>query len=331
MLASPIIVILLGIVAGIIPGLFGGGGGWLLVPILVLLIGDAGWAYAPGTVLCAYLAGVAAGVVGVRLAGPHESKVDTPAEGKVTLVMTAAGVVGAVLGKAVLRDWLVGFDSATLFLDGILVAALLLIAWRMLYEVYSRNYKEGQPLAPRGGRLVVIGLVSLVPGVLSGLIGIGGGILYVPILMVALRWRPDEARDAARICVLASSLVAASLYALSGGVHFATALGMFIPAGIVGVVFSVIRFGHSERRRRVFKLLAGSMALLAIVLAVIHMIAAGGGHATPTGTGSLAMLALILYVPLSWGVLCALGQHSLFRKLWPGKAEEERATWFYQI
>jgi len=331
LLAHPALIILLGILAGVIPGLFGGGGGWLLVPILVLAIGETGWAYASGTVLCAFLSGVTAGVVGVWLADRSDGKTPTPSEGLVTLVIVVSGVVGAILGKAVLRDWLAGFQSATTWLDAILIAALVVIAWRMLYEVYSKRYEEGAPRPPTSGHLATLGLLCLVPGVLSGLIGIGGGILYVPILMMLLHWRPDEARNAARICVFASSVIAAGLYARSGGVHLATAAGMFIPSGIVGVIFSAIRFGRSERRRKTFKLLASGMAGLALVLTAIHMFGSAAGKAQPCEPGSLATVALALYVPVSWGALCALGQHFIARKLRPGEPADMHTAWFYQI
>jgi uncharacterized membrane protein YfcA len=305
-------VVLVGILAGIVPGLFGGGGGWLLVPLMVLCLGVP-WGFASGTVLCAFLSGVTAGVVSVAMAGRAGRQVHTPGEDRVTVVMTAAGVVGAILGKAVLRDWLDGFDWATTVLDSILIAALLVIAGRLFYEV-AVGFEPERPKKPRRRHLVMIGLVSLVPGMLSGLIGIGGGILYVPILLCVLHWRPDEARNAARICVLASSVVAVVLYAMSGGVHFPTAAGMFIPAGIAGVVTSSVKFSDSEKRRRVFKVLAGSMASLAIVLTVIHMMRGSEPRVEP-GKGSLAMAALVVLVPSAWGVLCAQAQRAIVKRI----------------
>jgi len=330
MLTHPLIVALLGVLAGLIPGLLGGGGGWLLVPILVLLIGPQGWAYASGTVLCAYLSGVAAGVVGVALAGPQASRVHTPGQRHVTVVMTVAALAGTILGKAVIRDRLDRSASAGTILDAILIVALVAIAWRMLYEVYSARFQEGTPLRPRAGHLVAVALVSLVPGALSGLIGIGGGILYVPILLAVLRWRPDEARNASRICVFVSSIAGATLYALSGGVHLATAAGMFIPAGIVGVVCSAVRFGHSDRRRRFFKLLATGMVALAIALTAVHLLTGNGKAVPPSASGPLILL-LALYMPVSWGVLCAVGRHLLVRRLRPGEPHEVSGPWFYQI
>jgi len=312
-LAHPIAVILVGILAGVVPGLFGGGGGWLLVPVLVLCLGVP-WGLASGTVLCACLSGVAGGVVGVALAGRGHREIDTPGEWRVTLAMTGAGVVGAVLGKVVLRDWLMGFRNATALLDGILIVVLVVIAGRLFYEVAAR-FDPGLPKHPSKRRLATIVLMSLVPGVLSGLIGIGGGILYVPILICILHWRPDEAREAARMCVLASSMVAAALYAMSGGVHFPTAAGMIIPAGIAGVLTSSVRFGHSAKRRRTFKAMAGGMAALAIVLTGIHMLQGSGDIKAAEGRGGLGMAALVIGAPIAWGAVCALVQRGVVKRM----------------
>ncbi|MBM4037372.1 MAG: hypothetical protein FJ290_02560 [Planctomycetes bacterium] len=330
MLANPVILALVGVLAGLIPGVFGGGGGWLLVPILVALTGPGGWAYASGTIVCAYLSGVAAGVLGEALAGGREVAPRAPCERRVTAAVTAGALAGTVAGKALLRDWMAGFPWATAVLDWTLIVALAFIAWRMAYEAY---FVDLGGVAPRPGEprlLAAVALLSLAPGLLAGLIGIGGGIFYVPILMLVLRWRPDEARRASRFAVLVSSLVAAALYALSGGVHVATAAAMLIPAGIVGVAFSAIRFGHSQAREKLFKLLAAGMAALAIALTIANLMQ-GGGSAEPAMPGTMETLVLALYVPVSWGAMCAIGQRLLRRKLKRPVDEPAATAWFYQI
>jgi len=332
MLANPILLVLVGVLAGVIPGVFGGGGGWLLVPILVALIGPEGWSYASGTIVCAYLSGVAAGVIGRALADHRDRAPHAPAERRVTAALTCGALAGTVAGKALLRDWVARFAWATTFLDWVLIAALAFIAWRMAWEAYFAGPRRAKLRRPGPRHLVLVGLVSLVPGVLAGLIGIGGGIFYVPILMMVLRWRPDEARRVSRIGVFVSSVVAASLYALSGGVHVATAACMFIPAGVVGVVLSAVRFGGSDRAERGFKLLAAGMAALAIALTVYNLAQSGSSDAVPPTRGTFQTLVLALYVPVSWGALCAIGQRLLRRKLkQPEEDEAAAAAWFYQI
>jgi len=314
LLANPVWVVLVGALAGLLPGLFGFGGGWLLVPILVLLIGDAGWAYAPGTALCAILAGASSGVAGLWLGGRHEAHAAAPppARQAVTVVMVTVGLLGTAMGKLVLQRRLVGLASATMVLDGVLIVVLLVIGGRLLYEAVV-GYERAAPRQADAVHLVGLGLATLVPGALSGLLGIGGGILYFPLLLFFLHWGADDARATSRLTVLGSALLGAGLYAWSGGVHFATAAGMFIPAGVVGVATSRVRFSHSPGRVRAFKLLSSVMALAALVLTALHM-ARGGGLARPQGSGGLPAAALAVAVPLVWGVACALGQRLVTKR-----------------
>lgn len=307
MLADPVWLVAVGVLAGALPGVFGFGGGWLLVPILLNLLRDGGDAYAPGIALCAILAGASSGVAGQILTGRGELKeLDTPSERAVTVVMVAAGFVGTVIGKVLLRDWIASFASATLILDGVLVVVLLVIAGRLTYEAWA-GYHRQAPRRPDAAYLAGLGLATLVPGALSGLMGIGGGILYVPILLFFLHWRTDEARAASRLVVVASALVGTGLYAWSGGVDFATAAAMFVPAGIVGVATSGIRFSHSAQRRRSFRLLTGALALLALGLTIRHMLL-GATLALPQGPGGAGAVALATGIPLAWGAVCGVGQ-----------------------
>jgi len=304
--------VLVGVLAGVLPGVFGFGGGWLLVPVVVLCLGVP-WEFASGTVLCAILAGAASGVVGEWIDRRGEMReLDTPSGWAVTQAMLAAVLIGTVLGKVAVRDWLSGHPSAPLILNGVLAAALLAIAGQLLYEVRA-GLERPHPLAASAGRLAIVAAMTLVPGVLSGLIGIGGGIFYVPILLFYLHWRADEARAVSRLVVAGSALVGSALYGWSGGVHFATAAGMFVPAGVVGVACSAIRFSHTQRRQRTFKLLSAGVALVALALTVTDMFSSRPEVAATPAAGAAAA-ALALGAPLAWGVACGVVQGILTRR-----------------
>lgn len=312
MLANPILVVLVGVLAGVLPGVFGFGGGWLLVPIAVLGLGIP-WEFASGTVLCAILAGSSGGMIGQWISRRGEMKeLDTPSEWAVTQTMLSAALVGTVLGKVVVRDLVADLAVAPLVLDGVLAAVLWFIAWQLIHDVRSGRERP-HPLRPSRRRLAAVAAMTLVPGIISGLIGIGGGILYVPILLFYLHWRADEARAASRLVVTGSALVGSALYGWSGGVHFWTAVGMFVPAGIVGVVTSTIQFSHTARRRRAFKLLAATAASVALVLTVVDMFAPCPDAAVEVCPGAVAA-ALAVGAPLAWGTVCGAAQGILTRR-----------------
>ena len=84
-------------------------------------------------------------------------------------------------------------------------------------------------------RLVGIGLVG---GVLSGLFGIGGGVVIVPLLVVLLSYGQREAQTASLAAIIPISIVGVVTYAASGevrwGVGSALALGALV-GSLVGV------------------------------------------------------------------------------------------------
>ena len=79
--------------------------------------------------------------------------------------------------------------------------------------------------------LAAIG-VGLVGGLLSGLLGVGGGIVMVPglVLIVGLSQRPAHATSLAAIIPI--GVVGGALYALDGG-HVDAALAVALAAGAV--------------------------------------------------------------------------------------------------
>jgi uncharacterized protein len=76
-------------------------------------------------------------------------------------------------------------------------------------------------------RLVLIGLVA---GVFSSLFGVGGGIVIVPLLMLAARFQPKEATATSLGAIVITALAGVVLYALRGKVDVGYALLVGLPA-----------------------------------------------------------------------------------------------------
>jgi len=301
---DPLSLILVGVIAGLLPGVFGFGGGWLLVPILTGLLG-VDWAHASGLALCAIMAGAVSGVVN-RLGKPRTDAM--PAERAVTGALVAGAVVGSIFGKACVRDALADLPEAPIVLDVVLAGVLVAVAVRYLFAAV-RGPSPRPATRPALAVLGAVGLMTLLPGALSGLTGIGGGVLYLPILVFLLHWREDRARDASRLAVLGSAIVAGSMYAHGGGVPFVQAACMFVPAALVGALTSALPI---HRRRRTFALVAGALALVAVALTVLHAVR-DGGSSRPAVGGGLAAAALVIGGSLAWGIACGLTQRALIR------------------
>lgn len=154
-----------GLVAGLMSGLFGVGGGTVIVPLLVLLL-RFDQRFAAGTSLAAIVPTAAVGVTSYAI---HDSVAWIPA-----LLLAAGAVVGAQIGT-----WLLPRMPLT-FLRWAFVVFLVVVIVSLFIVIPSRD-AELPVTWLTGIALVVLGLVT---GVLSGLIGVGGGIIVVPALML---------------------------------------------------------------------------------------------------------------------------------------------------
>jgi len=161
---SILVLILLGAATGLLSGLFGIGGGVVLVPMLVMVLGFQ-QRLAAGTSVAAILPAAVVGALGYALQG----NVDWLAA-----VLLAAGiVVGAQLGSYLLSRVPTGF-LRWLFMT--FLAATVISLWFVVPQRDAVIDINGLT----GALLVLTGLVT---GVLSGLLGVGGGVVVVPILM----------------------------------------------------------------------------------------------------------------------------------------------------
>ena len=87
-------------------------------------------------------------------------------------------------------------------------------------------------MSPRTLRLAVIATVA---GAFSGLFGVGGGTVVVPLLILWLAYGEHEATGTSLAAIAVIAALAAAAHALYGNVDFAKGVLIGIPA-IAGVV-----------------------------------------------------------------------------------------------
>jgi hypothetical protein len=180
-------VAVVGAAAGFLSGLFGVGGGILIVPALVLLLGiDQRKAH--GTSLAAVLP-IAASSLITYVA--HDN-VDWPVGG----LLAAGAVAGAVLGTKLLST----LPHRTL---AYAFAGLLLASAARLFVHTDASGRSELSLAA-AALLVVVGFAI---GVLAGLLGVGGGVFMVPMMILALGIPPKVAKGTSLAVVVPTSLV----------------------------------------------------------------------------------------------------------------------------
>lgn len=157
--------IAVGLGAGLLSGLFGVGGGVVIVPALVLWLRYE-QRLATGTSLAAIVPTATVGVIAYASSG----NVDWVA----ALILAVGAVIGAQIGS-----WLLPrLPAAALQLA---FTVFIIVAAVSLFLVIPSRADQ-LDLSIIGG--VLLGVLGLVTGVLSGLLGVGGGIIVVPALIL---------------------------------------------------------------------------------------------------------------------------------------------------
>jgi len=118
----------------------------------------------------------------------------------------------------------------------------------------------GQPPALK---LVVVGLLA---GTFSGLLGVGGGTVIVPLLVLWLAFGERVATGTSLAVIVPVALVSATLQAIYGNVDVADSVLVGVPA-LVGVLAGT-SLQQRFPQRAISLLFAGLLALVAIQLVV---------------------------------------------------------------
>ncbi len=190
-------VLVAGLAAGALSGLFGVGGGILIVPALVLIL-HMPQRLAHGTSLAAIVPIALTGLLGYAI----ESKVDWSIG--LCLAIGSAGI-GAVIGTHLLHV------VSTRLLAIVFALLLLVTALRLVLDHSDAVGRE--PLT--GWVVLALVAVGTVAGILAGMLGVGGGVILIPAMIV--------------------------LFSLPSAVAKGTSLAVILPTAVVGTLRNLRR------------------------------------------------------------------------------------------
>ncbi|MFM8814933.1 MAG: sulfite exporter TauE/SafE family protein [Actinomycetes bacterium] len=204
-----------GIGAGLLSGMFGLGGGIIIVPGLMFALGmDQRRAH--GTSL--------AGVFLISLSSFFSYWTHDHIDWPVVLWLSIGSVAGSLVGAELLNR--LSKRTLTIAFIGILVIAGV----RMFFKIDS----SGEMIlnAPTAAWLVVIGLVV---GALAGMLGIGGGLMSVPILVIFFHVSPAVAKGTS-LAVVIPTAFSGTLQNLRNKNSDLTAAAIVSSTGIVAAI-----------------------------------------------------------------------------------------------
>lgn len=181
----------IGLIAGLFSGLFGVGGGTVILPLLVLWLGFD-QRLAAGTSLAAIVPAASIGVISYAMT---DGVAWLPA-----LILAVGSAIGAQAGT-----WLLPRVSQSALRWGF-IAFLVIVIVGLFLVVPTREATFDLAWASGVG----LGALGLLTGLVAGLIGVGGGVIVVPALMFAFGMSDLVARGTSLLVMIptaASGLV----------------------------------------------------------------------------------------------------------------------------
>lgn len=217
-------------IVGLALGMTGGGGSIVTLPILVYLVGQKVHD-AIGTSLAV--------VAGISLQGlwGQRARLDL----KTGLILGALGIFGSVPGS-LLAERVPGKILLLLFAGVMIVAAVAML------RVRHEPIDDGSP--PNWLSVIVSGVAL---GFLTGFLGVGGGFLIVPTLMLILRFPMQRAIPTSLLVIALNSIVSLATRATISPVAWTVVLE-FLAGGVVGNVLGSMGARSFEQKhlKRIF-------------------------------------------------------------------------------
>jgi uncharacterized membrane protein YfcA len=185
--ASVLTIVLVGIAAGFLSGMFGVGGGILIVPGLVL-VAKMDQRIAHGTSLAAVLPISAASLVTYW---SHDH-----VDWRVSGCLAIGALMGAVLGTKLLNV----LPHRTL---AVAFAGILLVTAVRLFLPLDSGVRGVLNL----GTIAALIAIGVATGILAGLLGVGGGVVMVPAMMMLLHLPAAVAKGTSVAVIIPTSLM----------------------------------------------------------------------------------------------------------------------------
>ena len=246
---------------GLSLGLLGSGGAILTVPILVYLVGHGEkQAIAESFVIVGSIALVGA------LRAMRVGTIDL----RSALLLAIPGIVGAALGVHI-AQWVAGAFQLLVLAALMLLAAFLMsrkppaTATPPAPAAAARSSEAAAVRAPRNRprELAILAAQGVGLGFTTGFVGVGGGFLIVPVL-VLIRRLPMQIAVGTSLAIIAVNSATGCVKTLSAGTTAidARVVSVFVALGIAGSLLGTMLAGRMPQRtlRRVFAAFLVAMA-----------------------------------------------------------------------
>jgi len=246
-----LLIVALGGLVGLLSGMFGVGGGFLTTPLLIFY-------GIPPTVA---VASATTQITGASVSGAYAHWRRGGVDFKMSAVMIAGGAVGSLAGAGLFRllqssgqiDLVIGFLYVLLLgsIGGLMLKdALVALDWVKLEAPADRprhnRWVAGLPLRWRfyasGLYLSPIAPLALgfIAGMLTVLLGIGGGFILVPAMIYLLGMATRVVVGTSLVMILVVSAVTTMIHATTTQAVDIVLAGLLLIGGVIGAQYGAI-------------------------------------------------------------------------------------------
>lgn len=236
----------LGFVAGVIGSIIGLGGGIVVVPVLTFL-GVPHTISSSSSLFAAFSNSVASTV-----SYSKQKRIDYKTGLRLGLMSIPGTILGAVISAQVTPD-----------LFKILFAIVLVASCYYLFIKKRLDTKQGN-LSKK--ILVISSVISFFAGILSSFFGIGGGVIFVPLMIIGLGLLVKNATATSQLILMFSSASGMITHALLGHADFEYALLLSVGAFAGGLLGARLSLEIKENRLRILIVAVIMVAAIKLIL-----------------------------------------------------------------
>ena len=230
----------LGFAAGILGSMIGLGGGIIVVPVLTFL------GFPPTAAASNSLFAALSNAIASTISYSRQKRIEYPLGIKLGLL----SIPGTILGAVISTD--VSPDVFKILFGFVLIASAMYIFFRKKIETKEKTISK---------QMIVFAVgASFFAGIISSFFGIGGGIIFVPLMVIGMGMAMKKAAPTSQLILLFTSLFGVITHSLLGHPDFTQAgflaIGSFI-GGLVGARLSL------DIKERYLKILVSIVILIA--------------------------------------------------------------------
>lgn len=211
---TAIILVAVGLGAGTLGSLLGVGGGIIMGPVLVF------FGLAPAQVAGTSLFAVTSTSISSTVAYSRQKRIDY----KLAIKLAAAAIPGAVLG---------GFISAGIQKQEFLLYFGILLMAVGAYVIFKSSIlKEKERRDISAAQHAAVFAITFGAGIISSLFGVGGGTIFVPVMLLIHRMTMHTAAPTSQLTLMITSFAGLFTHIALGHIDYVYAIAL--SAGAVG-------------------------------------------------------------------------------------------------